>query len=323
MYGGATQAITQNIANDPVVSFKTYDATITLNEADGDPLSGASAMYYASGWKTIGDTDENGKVSVELLPLSYNFRVSYGGATLQKTQNIAYDPIVQFQTDEAIIRLVSSIGDPIEGAVVSYYASGWNIIGTTNMDGEVTTALLPMSYNFRVSYGGATLQKTQNIAYDSLVIFNTELVTVSFRDSQDTPIIEATAKYYASGWKTIGTTNLDGEASIELLPMSYNFRLTYGGATLQKTQNIVVNRLVEYQTENVTIIAGNGSGPVENALVSYYASGWQTIGYTSDEGIVSVELLPMNYNFRLIYESNTYTKSQDISDNPLVEFNIP
>jgi hypothetical protein len=33
-----------------------------------------------------------------LLPVNYTFRVSYGGASLQKQQNVGSDPVVVFQT---------------------------------------------------------------------------------------------------------------------------------------------------------------------------------------------------------------------------------
>lgn len=322
-YGGATLQKTQNIANNPTVKFKTANVTVKLIQADGTPIPGATARYSASGWKTIGITDEKGQVSIELLPLSYNFRMTYGGATLQKQQNIEDNPLVLFQTDDVTIRLVSSIGEPIEGATVKYYAGGWQTIGTTNEDGEVSVSLMPMSYNFRITHVGATQQKTQDIGEDPFVVFTTELVTVKLVESDNDPIMGGIASYNAGGWNTIGNTDENGEVKIELLPLSYSFRMTYGGAYIQKSQNIEENSLVEYQTENVTIVVRDGFGPVENAYARYQSSGWQIIGYTGDNGKVSKEILPKSYRFRVTLGGDNYYVVQDVEVNPIVEFNVP
>ena len=321
-YGGATLQKTQNIADNQVVKFKTVNVTVRLVQSDGTPISGANARYSAGGWKTIGNTNINGRVSIELLPKSYNFRITLNGSSLQKTQNIADNSIVEFQTDDVFVRLVSSIGEPIIGAIVEYSAGGWRTLGTTNVDGEVSASLLPMSYSFRVKYAGATQQKTQDVGDDPFVIFATELVTVKFVDSEDAPIIGGEARYSASGWKKIGMTDESGEVMIELLPLSYSFRMYYGGTYLQKRQNIRDFQLVEYQTVNVTIVAWDGFGAVVDAYARYQASGWQIIGYTDETGSVSSEILPRNLRFRLTVDGNNYYVRQNVAVDPIVEFNI-
>ena len=74
---------------------------------------------------------------MELLSASYTFRVSYGGATLTKQQDIATAPVVTFQT-------VPVHSD--SGTCTQYYAAGWKPF-TQDMQ------LLPGAYTFRFSDG--------------------------------------------------------------------------------------------------------------------------------------------------------------------------
>jgi hypothetical protein len=276
-YAGASQQKSQNVGSDPNVVFQTVLVTMKLLESDGMTVLNAGAEYYAGGWNTFGSGTTT--TTMELLPVSYSFRVSYGGASQQKSQNMGADPNVVFQTVLVTMKLLDSTSSEITGAGTEYYASGWNTFG----GGTTTTSmeLLPVSYSFRVSYGGASQQKSQNVGSDPNVVFQTVLVTMKLLESDGMTVLNAGAEYYAGGWNTFdgGTTT----TTMELLPVSYSFRVSYGGASQQKSQNVGSDPNVVFQTGQVHSDSGT--------CTQYYASGWKA--FTQD-----MELLPVSYAFR-------------------------
>jgi hypothetical protein len=85
---------------------------------------------------------------MQLLPLTYNFQISYAGATQQMSQDVSKNPNVNFQT----VQVHSD-----SGKCTSYYAGGsWRTF-TQNMQ------LLPGTYTFRFSDG------TKNTSYTLVV----------------------------------------------------------------------------------------------------------------------------------------------------------
>ena len=305
-YGGAKQEFYQDLGSNSVVVFQTVPVTVDLLNSSSAPLVG-TAKYYASGWHTIGDTT----ASVELLPLNYKFRIEYGGAKLEKYQNVSGDSNVIFQTIPVSVDLIDSHGDPLVGTA-KYYASGWHTIGDTTASVE----LLPLNYKFRIEYGGAKLEKYQNTNDDADVVFETVPITVALLDSNGGSLI-GTAKYYASGWHTIGDT----PATTELLPLNYKFRMEYGGAKLEKYQNIGSAPNVVFNTVKVTVSLETGAGdPLSGGVAKYYASGWKAVGTTNANGEATTELLPLNYKFRMEYGGASNEQYQNVGVDPNVLF---
>ena len=82
--GGRQQKNHHDVDVNPVVTFQTQIANMYLLDYLNNPISGGIATYYASGWKSVGTTDGNGLASIELLPVSYSFRMSYAGKSNQQ-----------------------------------------------------------------------------------------------------------------------------------------------------------------------------------------------------------------------------------------------
>jgi len=173
--------------------------------------------------------------------------MSYGGASLDKKQNIGTDMTVVFQTVNAKVQLQDSQGNLLDGGTVQYYASGWKDFGRA-INGEVTKELLPKEYSFRMSYEGASLDQKQIISDGNPVIFLTVLCVVRVTDGANQPIDNALASYYASGWKEIGNT-VNGEITKELLPKNYSFRANSNGVNQNKQQDISNYNVVEFVFE--------------------------------------------------------------------------
>jgi hypothetical protein len=133
-----------------------------------------------------------------------------------------------------------------------------------------------------MAYAGASIDRTQDVGTDPTVVFQTTLVTVEMRDSNGDLMDEGTVKYYAGGWKEFGNTSV-GQVSKELLLKSYKFRMTYAGASIDKTQDVEADQTVGFQTGQVVCDDGT--------CTHYYAGGWQE--FTS-----GMQLLPKAYNFR-------------------------
>jgi hypothetical protein len=104
-----------------------------LLDSVGTAELNAGAEYYAGGWKTFGGGTTT--TTMELLPVSYSFRVSYAGASKEKSQNVGSDAVVVFRTGQV---------HSDSGNCTQYYAGGWKAF-TQDME------LLPVSYAFRFS----------------------------------------------------------------------------------------------------------------------------------------------------------------------------
>ena len=325
IYDEASNYKVQDVVNNSTVDFQTVSVTASLLDSSGSLIGtdDAKAMYYSSGWKEMGMTT-GGVVSKELLPRKYSFRMIYDNSSVYKTQDTINDSNVNFQTTPVTVDLLDSTGNLIdtEDAAVMYYSAGWKDFGTTS-SGSVSRELLPRKYSFRLTYDNTSAYMVQDIRNDSIVDFQTSLVTVNLLDSEGS-ILEtddSLVKYYSGGWKDFGITT-DGVVTKELLPRKYSFRLVYDNASAYKVQDIRNDSSVDFQTTLVTVSLLDSTGSVldtDDSLVRYYSGGWKVLGTTLD-GAASKELLPRKYSFSLTYENSSAYLSQDVTNDSNVNF---
>jgi hypothetical protein len=280
IYEGATQDISQNVAQNQVITFHTQKVTVKLINSFNQLIDSGSVQFYASGWRPFGTTS-SGIVEKELLPVSYTIRMGYEGATIDLAQNTAVDNVVIFQTKLVSVTLINSQQQPIDVGSVKYYASGWHDFGTT-VNGISKKELLPVSYTFRMNYAGANIDQVKNIADYQEIIFQTIPATIHLINSNGSSIDNGVVQYYANGWQSYGSIS-NGYSIRELLPVSYTFRIILLGGSKDIAQDISSNPVITFQTGKVHSESGN--------TTKYYASGWRT--FSQD-----IELLPSSYTFR-------------------------
>ena len=299
-------------------TISTNIVTVELKDSTGGPISGGVVQYYSGGWQAFGTTDISGRVSRELQPGAYTFSMSYAFTRQEKAQNVAINPNVVFQTTIVTVQLKDSTGALIDTGAVQYYAGGWRDIGNT-AGGQVSKELLPGSYTFSMNYAYARREKSQNVVTNSNVVFQTTRVMVQLKDSTGALIDTGAIQYYAGGWRDLGST-AGGQVSKELLPGSYTFSMNYAYARLEKSQNVVTNPIVLFQTINATVQLKDSAGTLmDTGTVQYYSGGWRDISSTTG-GQVSKELLPGSYTFSMNYAYARQEKSQNVGTNPTVIF---
>jgi len=118
-------------------TISTNIVTVQLKDSTGNPISGGVVQYYSGGWQVFGTMDASGRVSKELQPETYTFSMTYGFARQEKSQNVATNPTVVFQTGQV---------HSDSGSCINYYARGWRVF---IQDIE----LLPVTYTFRFNDG--------------------------------------------------------------------------------------------------------------------------------------------------------------------------
>jgi hypothetical protein len=216
------------------------------------------------------------------------------------------------------VRLVTSQAQLLTEGTLQYYEGGWKP-ATNNGDGTFLVNTERTTISLRMTYEGGS-ETRQNVPIQGEVVtFQTINTQVELRNSQNQLMDEGMVKYYAGGWRDLGTTS-GGVASKELLPRQYSFRMTcaYGSNDLQ--QDIGQNSTVVFQTVLANVELRNSQNQLmDEGIVQYYAGGWRDLGTTSG-GVASKELLPKQYSFRMTYAYGSNDLQQDIGQNSTVVF---
>jgi len=321
--GGESNGIRFYIKKQPVIT----GCNVKLINSTGTIITGGSLQYYDSAWKdALNNNDGTFSVVTNLKTINLRMTYEYGSQTKSNVSR-STDTIV-FQTVNSQVQLQNSLGAFIDTGTVQYYAGAWRNLGTTS-NGVATKELLPNNYSFRMTYGYASNDKQQDISINPTVIFKTINAVVQLKNRQGTLMPapsgdQGTVQYYSGAWRDLGTT-INGVASKDLLPNTYSFRMNYAYASKDKQQDISANATVVFQTVNAAVQLQNSQGTLmpapsgDQGTVQYYSGAWRDLG-TTVNGVVSKDLLPNTYSFRMNYASASKDKQQDITTNPTVVF---
>jgi hypothetical protein len=99
-----------------------------------------------------------------------------------------------------------------------------------------------------MTYAYASEDKTQDIASNPTISFQTVQVTVTVEDAQEQSVDGAAIKYYSGGWRDFGITS-NGAVQKELLAKTYKFRIMHDGSTQDKEQDVSTTPVVEFIVE--------------------------------------------------------------------------
>ncbi len=308
--GGGFPKKTQPITPVAGQSLEYTIAYARLLGSGGQPVEGGKAQYYDGAWRDLGMTGADGTCFGMLAgnkAKSLSFSMTLGGTTAKQTQDLSESSFITFNSVGVVVQLLSSTGEPLDGAA-QYYAGGWKTIpGRT----PAALELMPGTYSFGVGYKGASIQKSQDISLDPVVVFQTVPVTVTLTSSTNEPLT-ANAAYYAGGWRSLGKTGTPAE----LLPGSYPFEVNYLGARVQKTQDVAADGAVRFETVLVSFNLLDGHGTPLEAAAKFYAGGWKTFG--SGKTGSTMEMLPTGYPFEATYQKKVFETTQNVGEDPAV-----
>lgn len=264
------------------------------------------------------------KPSMYLLPGDYSFWFKTGskwsGPVVLNVSDCSMD--LCYRT----VSLKDSGGNLItnSGATILYQpnsSGGYIPFGDGALDASgQEAALVPCGrHRYRLTYLGA-MQEKQTDSAD--VLYQTQDVTVELRDSGDGLITgsDATVLWQsgsAGPYVQFGSNaelQANGQTSMEVLPVSNRYRLTYLGATQEKQTS---SATATYKTHSVTVElldAGNNYVTGNDATILWQSGssgGYVQFGSNAElqaNGHTSMETLPLTNRYRMTYLSKTKEK---------------
>jgi hypothetical protein len=167
-YAYASNTKQQDLNSNPMVVFQTVNTTVQLKNSQGNLMDTGKVQYYSGAWRTFGTTT-NGAVSLELLPTSYQFSMTYAYVSNNKTQDVGSNSTVSFSTVLATVNVINTQNNPVNNAAVTYYSGAWRPFGNA-VSGNATKELLPANLQFRAQLGSVSQNKTQDLSTNPLVV---------------------------------------------------------------------------------------------------------------------------------------------------------
>jgi len=272
-----------------------------LLDSQGNGLAGGVFEYREASsfgpFTNMGTTDADGKLiyGIDGIHKQAKFRVTYkDGTTPERSQDIASDSFVVFQTVPVTAKLLSSDGstDLTANATFEYRYNFGAYKPFTS-----PTELLPIQTRMRVSYEGGTTQDTvQDVGANPDFVWHTVPVTAKLIASDGTTNLSANATFeFRYGWEAYRTFT----SPTELLPTITKMRVSYAGGTTQDTvQDVGSNPNFVWQT-----------GEVTSTTCTFYRYFYgQYLTFTSP-----MELLPLQTKFAAITDGQHDTIATPVS----------
>lgn len=307
-----------------IIGKPMQEISVSLLDSKDNGIAGGIVSYKLDEWIEAGNTDEAGILRVEVPEmLDYlDVKVTYDGQTAVKNQAIYENPDFLFKTINVQTTLTNNEGISLPNGSVTHTIESVNSFGITDSSGTCERELLPGVYTFAMTYEGQQQEKNQDIESNPVVDFNTIKTTIQLQNSKGGPLAKGIAAHQAIGDPIIiGATNDSGEVTKELLPGVYTFSMLFKEQTALLEQDITHSPTVTFSTVNVTaILTDIYDNPLKGGIIHSRITDWEKFGKTNNQGLTKKELMPGMYQFRAIYNGDTLNLSQDVGQNPTVEF---
>jgi hypothetical protein len=197
--------------------------------------------------------------------------------------------------------------------------------GAINADGTETAVVPAGRHRFCLTYQNCTQEKQLWVGEGSIVTYQTHLVTVELKNSSGNLIqnFNATISWQpgsSGSYVQFGSNaelQANGQTSMETLPLTHRFRMTYLGTTQEKQTN---SATVTYQTRLVTVELRDASNNLvtgNNATIVWQPGGsgsYVPFGSNAElqnKGWTSMETLPLTNRYRMTYLGKTKEKQSD------------
>ncbi|MDH3704944.1 MAG: glycosyltransferase, partial [Acidimicrobiia bacterium] len=143
---------------------------------------------------------------------------------------------------------------------------------------------------------------------------------VCLSDSSDDPIAgAAVARRTAGSWTQMGTTGPDGCIEAAVPTGTDTFRVTFQGVSAVRTQDIVVDPIVAFETRATSVAVRHTDGtPVIGVAVRRFVDGWQPLGSTDAAGGVTFEQLPAAMDYEVTVDGIRFVESRPGDADPTV-----
>lgn len=305
-YKATKDRSSQYIISGPnTITFQTSEFVTHVMHTDGSPFSGIATEYnhYYSSYMNVGTTDANGNASIELFPGDHKFKATKDRTIQYKNLEIltpGTSATVNFQTSTFVTHVMKHDGADFEGIETEFnhYYSSYMNVGTTDANGNASIELFPGNHKFKATKDRTTQVKMLEILASGVtqaIDFQTALAEAHVKDCDLNVGVEGVKvefNHYYSSYMNVGTSDVNGIASIELFPGNHKFKATNLNSSQILTVNIT-NPVTTFEF-NPTRVTFNYPGTVK---YNHYYSSYMTIGDNT-------YLFPGTYNFRF-YDGNS------------------
>ena len=220
------------------INFQTAGYTVHVKDESGADFPGIAVAFndYGNHYLSMGNTDANGKASIELFAGNRKFRGTKNHTSQLEYLNLANpgdQGTVVMQTARYFVHVKKSDGTDHPGVKVAFndYGNHYLSMGNTDASGKASIELFAGNRKFR-----GTKNHTSQIEYLNLanpggqgtVVMQTALAVAHVENCDGDPIegVKIGFNDYGNHYLSMGNTDLSGDASIELFSGNRKFRAT-------------------------------------------------------------------------------------------------